>query len=270
MDLLIKKNEQTIYTSDYGLKLLKFRPQSVSHNHQLESIDLYDGAIRTGSTFGSREIQVSFSTEKSTHILLELLKSELNALFATKEEVTLIDSRQPGKQWRAVVNSTFDIEYINPRTGRFDLTFLSPSTYCQSVGSTLDDFTFAEDKWQAGMNIPADENLFYKHVTNRFKIYNAGVYLDPSKLPLRIIYTGASNNLVIKNMTTGDVFAYYGTSDAGDQIILDRINHYKNSTNIFSYTNHKRISLATGWNDFEIYGASNSFSIQFDFKFYYI
>ncbi|MEI2341601.1 phage tail family protein, partial [Priestia megaterium] len=92
--------------------------------------------------------------------------------------------------------------------------------------------------------------LVYKHNTNRFQVYNAGVFLDPSKLPLRILYKGESNNLTIKNKTTGDTFIYNGTSGPNDTIILDRIQHFKNNVNIFTYTNHKRISLATGWNDF--------------------
>ncbi len=270
MDLLIKKQGLTINTADYGLNCLKFRPQSVSHNHKLEQFENLDGANHAGTTFGPRDLIASFVVEEDTHILLNLLISELHALFATKEQIFLIDPRQPGKQWRALVNSVFDIDYVNPSTGTHDLSFLSPRSFCESVGTTLDEFTFDSDLWQVGMNLPADRDLIYKHKANRFQIYNAGVFLDPSKLPLRILYKGGSSNLTIKNKTTGDVFTYSGTSGPDDTIVLDRIQHFKNNTNIFTYTNHKRISLATGWNDFEINGTSEDFEIIFDFRFYYL
>ncbi|WP_240717286.1 distal tail protein Dit [Priestia megaterium] len=270
MHLIIEKLGSTIDSRDYGLELAKFRKQSVAHNHQTEQFDNYDGAIRTGTTFGPRDLQASFKLNGDSHILLQLLIDELHQLFATKEEISIIDSRQPGKRWRAVVNSTYDVDYINPQTGKFDIAFLSPRPYCESVGTTLDEFTFDSDLWQVGMNLPSDRDLVYKHKANRFQIYNAGVFLDPCKLPLRILYKGASNNLTIKNKTTGDVFAYSGTSGSDDTIILDRIQHFKNNTNIFTYTNHKLISLATGWNDFEINGTSESFEIIFDFRFYYL
>ncbi|MED3887899.1 phage tail family protein [Priestia aryabhattai] len=270
MDLLIKKQGFTINIADYGLDCLKFRPQSVSHNHKLEQFENLDGANHAGTTFGPRELQASFVVEGDNHVLLNLLTSELHALFATKEPILLIDSRQPGKQWRALVNSVFDIDYDNSSTGTYDLSFLSPRPYCESVGTTLDEFTFDSDVWQAGMNLPSDRDLLYKHKANRFQIYNAGVFLDPCKLPLRILYKGGSSNLTIKNKTTGDIFAYSGTSGPDDTIVLDRIQHFKNDTNIFTYTNHKRISLATGWNDFEINGTSENFEIIFDFRFYYL
>lgn len=270
MDLLIKKQGLTINTADYGLNCLKFRPQSVAHNHQTETLENFDGLIHTGTTFGPRDLQASFVVEEDSHVLLNLLISELHALFATKEQIYLIDSRQPGKQWRALVNSVFDIDYVNPSTGTYDLSFLSPRSFCESIGTTLDPFTFDSDLWQVGMNLPADRELIYRHTTNRFQIYNAGVYLDPEKLPLRILFKGASNNLTIKNRTTGETFVYSGSSGPNDTIILDRIQHFKNNTNIFTYTNHKRISLLTGWNDFEITGTSGSFEIIFDFRFYYL
>ncbi|OVE34796.1 phage tail protein [Priestia aryabhattai] len=270
MELTIQKEGLTINPSDYGLTCLKFHKQSVAHNHLTETMESLDGVIHTGTTFGARELQASFWQKGDNHILLQLLIDELHQLFATREEIFITDSRQPGKRWKALVNSTYDIDYINARTGKFDIDFLSPRPYCESIGTTLDPFTFDSELWQVGMNIPTDRDLVYKHRTNRFQIYNAGVYLDPSKLPLRILYKGASNNLTIKNKTTGDTFTYSGSSGANDTILLDRIQHFKNNVNIFSDTNHKRISLLTGWNDFEITGTSGSFEVIFDFRFYYL
>ena len=270
MDLKIIKNGLIINPSDYGLTCLKFRPQSVTHNHLTETIENSDGVIHTGTTYGSREIQTSFLQEGYSHIDLQLLIDELNMLFATKEPIYLIDSRQPGKRWKALVNSTYDIDYVNLQTNKFDINFSSLMPYCESVGTTLDPFTFDSDLWQVGMNLPSDRELIYKHTTGRFEIYNAGVFLDPRKISFRILFKGASENLTIKNITTGQVFSYNGRSNAEDTILLDRIQHFKNGSNIFSYTNHKFISLLSGWNQFEVSGVKGSFEIIFDFRFYYL
>ncbi|WP_163070828.1 distal tail protein Dit [Priestia flexa] len=271
MELYIKKQGITINTKDYGLECVKFRPQSVLHNHQSETIDGQDELLITNTTFGPRDLQASFLIEGDNHIDLELLISELHMLFATKEEITLIDSRQPGKQWKVVVNSVFDVDRVNPYTGTYDLSFLSPRAYCESLGTTLDPFTFDSDLWQIGMNLPADRELIYRHSTNRFEIYNAGIPILPkNRFPLRILFKGTSTNLAIRNVTTDEIFTYNGSTAVNDTILLDGIQHFKNSSNIFAYTNHKVISLMTGWNQFEITGTSGSFEIMFDFRFYYL
>ncbi|MGE6894481.1 distal tail protein Dit [Priestia flexa] len=271
MNLTIKKQGINIDTAEYGLKLLTFEPSGVEHSHQTETIDGTDGLIRTNTTYGARELTATFFVKEDSYMLFQLLMDELNMLFATKEEVVLIDSRKPGKQWRAVVNSTLSIEKLNRTKGMFEIKFLSPRTYCESVGTTLDPFTFDADVWQIGMNLPSDRELIYKHNTNQFGIYNAGIHLEPKKrFPLRILFKGASNNLTIRNVTTGETFIYSGSTASGDTVLLDGIQHFKNSSNIFTYTNHKVISLMSGWNQFEITGTNGSFEIIFDFRFYYV
>jgi hypothetical protein len=112
----------------------------------------------------------------------------------------------------------------------------------------------------------------YTHSTTSFKIYNAadGVTIDPRVVPLLITFTGASTNLQIKNLTTGDVWAYTGTTTASNTIKLDGIRSLKNNTSIFANTNHQVITLAPGYNDFQIVGATGSFTISFSFRFYNI
>lgn len=271
MELYIKKEGVLINTADYGLKCLTFNPQSVSHNHQTESIDQRDGVIHTGTSYGAREIVATFFVKTKRVMTFELVKDELNALFASKEPITVIDSRKPGKQWKVLINSVFTINRISSYAGTFEVTFLSPSPYCESVGTTLDDFTFNSDLWQTGMNIPSNQTLKYKHDSNRFQIYNAGAFIDPRKLPLRITYTGETiGDLNIKNLTTNQTFTLYDRNLTADTVLLDGVHHYKNNVNIFSQTNHKFISLATGINEFEVTGTNGVFEIVFDFKFYYL
>jgi Phage tail protein len=155
--------------------------------------------------------------------------------------------------------------------GRFDVEFTTLSPFAESIGTTLDPFTFDAELWQIGQGLTAEDGIVYTHSTSSFRIYNAGdVTIDPRVLPLKITFTGASTNLKITNTTTGDMWQYTGTTQAGDTITLDGVRSLKNGVSIFSATNRKLITIASGWNDFTITGASGSFTISFDFRFYYI
>ncbi len=271
MKLTIIKNGLTINPSDYGLTCLEFQKQSVSHNHFTETIDQRDGVIHTGTSFGARELQATFIQRAETRLSRQLLIDEFYVLMATKEPIYIIDSRQPSKRWEVLVNSVYEPQYLGSKYSKFEVSFLSPSPYCQSVGTTLDDFTFASDLWQVGMSLPSNQTLKYKHDSNRFQIYNAGVPIDPRKLPLRITYTGETiGDLNIKNLTTNQTFTLYDRNLSADVVLLDGIHHYKNNVNVFSLTNHKFISLATGINEFEVTGTNSAFEIVFDFRFYYL
>jgi hypothetical protein len=270
MYLLIEKDGTIIDHRNLGLQLLSFRKQSMEHRHEFSDIDGRNGSIHTGTTFGPRSLIASFLLDGENHIFMQMLIDEIHSLFATNKEVFLIDSRQPGKRWRVLTNNTFDTPYSTPRVAKYDLEFISPISYSESVGTTLDDFTFASDLWQIGMNLPADAELIYRWNTSRFKIYNAGnAPIDPNELPLNIFFKGASNGLTIRNITTGHIFKYNGSTNKNDVITLERLRHLKNGVSIFSETNRNYITIAPGWNEFEIIGTTGSFVIWFDFRFYY-
>jgi hypothetical protein len=61
---------------------------------------------------------------------------------------------------------------------------------------------------------------------------------------------------------------YTGITGVNDTITLDGIRSLINGVSVFRQTNKKVLSIAPGWNDFEITGASE-FLISFDFRFYY-
>ncbi|MGR5971193.1 hypothetical protein ACT7CX_00300 [Bacillus cereus] len=94
--------------------------------------------------------------------------------------------------------------------------------------------------------------------------------IDPKYIPLKIRYRGASKNLAIKNVTTGDVWSYTGESAIGNVIELNGVKSTKNGTSIFGNTNWGLIRIKPGWNDFILSGATGDFKIEFDFRFYYL
>jgi phage-related protein len=271
MYLTIIKNDLTIDHRELGIKCLSFDRDSVSPQNEYESVEGRHGLIPLSTTFGGRPLRASFYALDRDYLSYQLLKNEIYNLFSTENEMIIIDSRQPGKRWNVKVSSTFGIENINFRGGKFTVEFISASAFAESIGSTLDPLTFDAEKWQTGQGLILDELMYTQSVTT-FQIYNAadGVIVDPRKAPLLITFKGASTNLQIKNLTTGDTWTYTGTTLAADEIKLDGIRSTKNGLTIFRNTNHKFITLAPGYNSFQLVGTTGSFTISFSFRFYTI
>ncbi|UTI42097.1 phage tail family protein [Niallia sp. RD1] len=271
MYLTIMKDNRTIDHRDLGANLLSFRKASLEATNNYETVEGRHGLIPNGTVWGGRKLTAGFIIQALDHTDLILVIDEFMEIFSTEEEIGLIDSRQPGKIWFAKVDSEFTPEFVNASTGKFTIDFTSSSPFCRSLGSTLDDpIDYGNDQWQAiGGEISLEDDAVYKFNTSSFKVYNGGVLVDPRQFPLNITFKGTSSNLQIKNNTTGDLFTYKGNTSNSDKIELNRIRHLKNGVSIFANTNHKRITLAHGWNEFEVFGASNSFEITFDFNFWY-
>lgn len=271
MYLTILKENRTIDHRDFGVELLDFRKSSLSATNNYETVEGRHGLISTGTVWGGRKLTADFLIKAADHLDLVLLTDELMDLFSTEEELGLIDSRQPGKVWYVKVDGEFIPEVINHKTSRVSIDFISSSPFCKSLGSTLSNpIDFNNDEWQGiGGGIDFENDALYTFKSSTFKVFNGGIAVDPKQLPLVITFKGSSNQLQIKNTTTGDVFSYKGTTKATDTIELNRVRHLKNGINIFADTNHKRITLAPGWNEFELVGASGAFEISFDFNFWY-
>ncbi|MDQ1003961.1 phage-related protein [Neobacillus niacini] len=269
MNLTVIRKDGTIYDlSNLGIKTLDFIVSSPEYRTQYEEIDGADGVIDLGTTIGARILTGKF--QFTAHDLLDypLLRNEIFRIFSSKESFYLIDERESGKRWEVKCNTVFKPEQIL-HYGFFDLDFICGKGYAESIGTTLDPLTFDSELWQTGQGLTLDETM-YTHSTSTFQIYNAadGVTIDPRTIPLTIAFQGASTNLKIKNVTNGDEWAYTGTSNIGDEIKLDGIRSTKNGLTIFRNTNHKIITLAPGYNDFQLTGTSGSFTISFAFRFY--
>ncbi|MEC1648157.1 phage tail family protein [Bacillus halotolerans] len=271
MHLIIIKNGETIDHRNLGLKLLSFRKDSLTHRTDLQEIDGRNGSIDLGTTFDVRKLTAVFLFKGVDHLDYHLLLDEIYDLFATQNEMEIIDSRQPGKVWSVKVSSTYEPEDITPRSGKLTVEFTAAFPFAASLGSTLDPLTFSSDKWQVAQGILPSDDLSYRHKTNRFRIYNAGnVTIDPTEdVPLDIIYKGASTNFKIVNKTTNQTVSYSGSSGSTDTLKLEGLRHLKNGTSIYANTNRGYISLAPGWNEIELSGTTGSFEISFDFHYLY-
>jgi phage-related protein len=267
----VQRKDGTLYDlKQLGIRTKDFIVSAPSLRHVTEEIEGRDGSIDLATTEGPRTITCTFRMQAVDTQDYPLLRNEVFRLFRSKESFYLIDRREPAKRWEVKCQDAYDIEQRFVY-GDFTVTFVCFKGYAESIGSTLDPLTFDSELWQIGQGLAVDDDMIYVHSTPSFKIYNAGdVMIDPRVLPLKITFTGASTNLTITNTTTGDTWQYTGTTTANDTITLDGIRSFKNGLSIFGNTNRKLITIAPGWNDFTITGATGAFTISFDFRFYYI
>lgn len=215
-----------------------------------------------------RNLTAEFLAEGKDYID-SLLMRDIIYRQINESEFFISESKLPQKRWRVHFSEEYIPERANIRAQTFTVPLIAMSGLSESVGTTLDDLTFTAEKWQVGQGLTLEEPK-YTHSTNTFSIYNAGdVTIDPRQLPLKIVYRGASTNLKIKNLTTGDEWTYDGTSGSNDNITLDGIRSLKNGNSIFKDTNKKLLTIAPGWNEFQLTGTSDSFLISFDHRFYY-
>ncbi|RDW17639.1 phage tail family protein [Oceanobacillus arenosus] len=254
-----------------GLTCLSFIPESLSPLFETDTPDGEDGQIIYGTNITPRNLYARFYLKAVDHYDYQLLRDEIYSLFDPRRDLYLVDTRQPGKRWKARYSGAFSPEYINQITGQFELTFIASKPFSESIGTSLNPQTFDSELWQIGQGLITDETK-YIHNTTKFRIYNAGTeIINPKKHPLIIKYKGASTNLQINNNTTLETWSHTGTTTVNDTLELNRLRSLKNSVvNIFQNTNRRSISLAPGWNEIELIGTSGSFEVTFDFRFYYI
>lgn len=271
MDLAIQRLNGALYDlKDYNIQTLDFQVAAPSPRDDSEEIEGMDGVLDPPeTTYEPRLLRGSFTFTAADNIDFALVRNEIFRMFSSKEAYYLIDSREPGKRW-LVRSNGFPVEQLKATRGKFDVDFTAPKAYAESIGTSLDPKTFDAELWQIGQGLIAD-GLEYSFSTSSFRVYNPGDKdINPRNTSLVITFKGASTNMKIKNTTTGDEWAYTGTTAAGDTIKLDGIRSTKNNLSIFRNTNHKVITLEEGWNDFVITGASGAFTIDFDFRFYYL
>ncbi|MCY8347589.1 phage tail family protein [Bacillus haynesii] len=270
MNTIITTLSGTVYDLEkLGITTREFNPSSPSPRHETEQINGLHGLVDCGTTYDARTIKCSFYLKAADVPDYYLMRDEVFKLFDSRQPFYITESYNPGKRWLVKTNAEYSInqQWIY---GMFDVDLVAFSPFAESIGTTLDSFTFDSNLWQFSQGL-IDETPTYVHRTTSFRIFNAGdVPINPRQFPLGITFRGASNNLTITNKTTGSVWKYNGTTSSGDTIRLDGVRSTKNSNSIFGATNRKLISINTGWNDFQIEGTSGSFEISFDFRFYYL
>lgn len=252
-----------------GITVDRLIIDSLEPKHMREEIEDVDGFIDQGTVYGGRTMTGDFIAAPYDFYDRTFLQNEIFRIFETREPFYLIRDCEPGKRWLVKVDSKFTIEtgVIN----KFSINFISNSPFSESVLRTIDGFSFDSDAMQVDMGL-IGEDLRYIHNSTSFRIYNAGeITINPKKhLEYKITYKGASEYLTISNLTTNEKWSYEGASKADESIELKGIRSTKNNASIFGNTNRKLITLAPGWNAFQLTGTIGNFEISFDFRYRYL
>jgi predicted phage tail component-like protein len=259
--IIIKQDGTIIDVADYNLKCSKYNIPSPSLTHYTDTVEGRDGDVFLGSSnYQNREISVEMVYQSADINDFYSLKSDFNRLFSTRESFYVVFDREPDRRWKVRLKTPFNVNIFSGRKGTFTIQFIAESPFSESLDSTL-NMSIAQ--------ISGTKEIKYTQSTSTFEILNDGdMTIDPRIVPLVIQFKGTSTNLQISNLTTGEICSYTGTSQAGDTIEINNIRSLKNGLSIFLNTNRKLITLVPGWNEFQISGASGTFEVLFDFRYY--
>ncbi|WP_144559544.1 phage tail family protein [Shouchella miscanthi] len=272
MIVTVERLDGTKYVLDEELGLIcsDFIIDSPSPVTETSTRPGVDGYADLGTTYEGRTLYARFYLTGVNNYHYAMLRSQVFRIFDSREEFIVYTSEESRKRWRVKCAASFSVNRIAGPVGEFEVPFISKSPYAESLGTLRNDFTFREDVWAFGQNIPLGVPLSYEFTQRRFSVWNLGdTVVDGRHDYLRIYYKGASNNLTITNRTTGEVWRYNGSSNTNDTIVLDGVFSRKNGSSIFGQTNRNVMTLAVGENIFEITGTSGAFTIEFDLRFLY-
>lgn len=247
-------NGKKINLEDYGMYGLALIPESPSYTHYTEKIPGSDGEVSLGKDLNPRNLEARFLVQSFDYVDSLVKRDRIYDLLNGYESFYIGETKQPGKRWLVDSVSPWSPDRINRRTLELELDLICLSGRAESIGTTLQSATFEH------LDLPVTYTDYKDIRAVKFRVYNAGKAIDPRSIHnfLKITYKGESKNLRIKNNTTGDLWAYNGSSNANDTIVLEGIRSTKNSLSIFRDTNKQLITLAHGWNDFVISGAPDA------------
>ena len=267
-DIIIQKQDGTAYKlSDYYVKIIDVIVPSVDDVLTSDYVEGGKGIIPLGTRTDRAPIKVYFDFRAIDRDHFFSLRNDIFKILRGKEWFYLIDNVEPHRRWKVVCRS-FEPQRIWS-IGRQTVEFPLISPYAESTNDTSVPIEWGQGwYWGQGLEWGSDS---YTYTTSDFIIKNYGdEEVDPRFMDLKITFKGASNNLRIRNLTTGDDWQYSGTTTANDTIIIDGIRSTKNSLSIVRETNRKLISLAIGDNNMRITGTSGPFTISVEFRFPYV
>ncbi|KAF0373150.1 phage tail family protein [Pediococcus acidilactici] len=231
-----------------------------------------DGQILQSLSYDKNVINAKFGLRFGNWYDFKLAKHEIYKLFSQREVMRIMTDAEPAIV-KYVVPATFDVTPIEEgsNTAVFTIPFENPSGYKYSLLRSDSLYTFDEDGWQFGMNLPS-EDLVYTHSEPTFKIYNASdIKIDPyyqnHDLVIKLNFEGQS--ITITNKTTNTSWSYNKPAKKADNIVLNQLSTTLNGEPASVNTDYGNLTLATGWNDISVTGATD-FTVTFSFPFIYL
>lgn len=253
------------------LKFLKAEEEGVETVVTSTEIKGVDGVLLSPSSFGPFNLVVSFFYRGTDVFDYKLVQNKLRGMLNRRTPFYITHSDMPGKKYAVYCNENAisDIGYQN---GTFEITFVVFKGYSESL-MTTDNFSLNSDYWQFGNGLITDPNIKYVHTKRKFQIYNGSTDTVTPIHRHQIITTmniNAPNGFTLHNKTTGDKFKYKKKIRDTDTLVLNGVYPFKNKQHCGIDTNHEYITLAEGYNDFEVLGDGVEVKeIKFTFNFVY-
>lgn len=270
-EIKIITDDETIMLTDLpGLFFLNSIEDDVQIKSNTQEVNGIDGLMVGSNTFSPFELELEcvFSGQDVTDY--RLFKSKLRALIYQRKPYYVWHSDMPGKKY-AVLPNGVAIEDIYGRNGNIKITFQVYKGYSESLYMT-DQYSLMSDKWQFESGVMPDADIKYKHTRQKFSIYNGSSdTINPRmRHQLQIwIRLKTTTGFQLVNKTTGDVFEYKGKLETNQSFLIDGAYPYIEKERCGRLTNHGLITLAPGYNDFEIWGTVSNVEMQFIFPFIY-
>lgn len=252
MTYIQRIGKNRVNLDNMGIRTRDILIHSPSYEHEFEDIPGMDGVIDLGTKVIPRQITGLFRIVADDWIDFATKRDAVYELFDSKEPFYIIEKRTQHKRWLVKVDGEFDIPQKNIY-GDFEINFIAMSGYAESIGTSRMASAFEH------IDAPVDYTDYDLRAVE-FRIYNPGKTVDPRNVNhfLKITYEGNSENLRIRNLTTGDDWRHIGVTNENDVITLEGITAKRNNVSIFRKTNKQLITIAPGWNNFRIYGAPDA------------
>ena len=232
-----------------------------------------DGSVYSTSQVGKNVINARFYLTYGDWYDYKMKKHEIAQFFMQKGLYRIRSDAEPGIV-KFVRAGNFTIKNPEDRIHdeQYSIPIDNPSCVKWSLPYSDDLMNYDQNLWQYGMNLPNGIDLKYRFVNeHHFKIWNASdITIDPAqRYSLKIIVTGQTGKFDMVNQTTGDEIVYVNSLQPNDQLVWDDMYCYVNGELCTDSTNLAWMRLASGWNEFKIYGY-NKVDIRFNFRCVYL
>ena len=271
---LLNPNMQEIKSPD-GFIPLDIFVSSIGKERHTDKVEGMPGEVNYGSSYTSRDVELTMWFKAKDTIDYRLLRDELYAYFDSYDYFYVIETNKPTRALKIVIDENIQDKRINTYYGEITINAKTiDNPFWVSLYTTKElndtDLDFFVEKYGLVDDIHYD-NKQYVFKENKFTLFNAGnVTVEPEYMELNITVhgVGSDNNLTIHNKTTGDKIVIERNIASGNTLFIRGLSVKINSINILRQTNKKFLSIAPGENEIEITNGTYR-EVEFDFRFYY-
>lgn len=278
MFLVYDKNMNKIDFPD-GVKPLDIFISSISKTRNSDTSEGSNGRVNKGFTYDTRDVQLKVLLKAHDTEDYRLIRNSVYEMFQKGDELYVSEEYEKGKRYLITVDEQFIPERYSNNQRYAEATIgasISELPFAESIGTTQDiqvnGIDSEEELWGFGMGLIDDpDSLIYTHISNQFRIYNAGKAIHPFEEELKITIsevTGSTSYFELRNKTNNTVFHVNEAVSDTQTIVIDGPLVTSNGLAFLRKTTKEFIELVQGWNEFEITGATSS-KVEFDFRFYY-